>query len=206
MTDELRILVVDDHPMFRTGVVAMLNATAQMTVVGEAADGESAVALFDALRPDVTVLDLGLPDTDGVAVIAALRRLSPACRVVVLTTYGGDGRARRALNAGAQGYLLKTSVASNLIGAVRTVHEGRQYMSASVARQLAAFPDDETLTERELDVLRAVAEGLENKQIAVRLSVSPETVKEHVSNAMGKLRANNRTHAVSIALERGFLR
>ncbi|WP_170207559.1 LuxR C-terminal-related transcriptional regulator [Luteibacter pinisoli] len=154
----------------------------------------------------MTVLDLGLPDTDGVAVIAALRRLSPACRVVVLTTYGGDGRARRALNAGAQGYLLKTSVASNLIGAVRTVHQGRQYMSASVARQLAAFPDDETLTERELAVLRAVAEGLENKQIAVRLSVSPETVKEHVSNAMGKLRANNRTHAVAIALERGFLR
>lgn len=206
MTQDIRILVIDDHSIFRAGVVALIDAAPGMMVVGEAADGRQAIAAFGALRPDVTVVDLALPDMDGIEVIKALQKSAPSSRIIVLTSFSGDGQARLALRAGAQGYLLKTSVATDLVGAVRTVHGGKHQIAAAVAKQLAAYAPSEALSDRELSVLRGVAAGLENKQIAQRLGISAETVKEHVSHALGKLRANNRTHAVAIAIDRGFLR
>ncbi|MEZ2419128.1 response regulator [Luteibacter sp. RCC_6_2] len=202
----LRILVVDDHPLFRAGVVAMLSSDPGMVVAGEADTGRSAIEAFKTLRPDVALVDLMLPDLSGDQVIVAIRKIDPLARVVVLTTYAGDASARRALAAGAQGYLLKTSLADDLVSTVRSVYAGEQRVSSEVAQQLAEHSADECLTEREIAVLRGVGAGLSNKQIARQLGLSPETVKEYLSNAMGKLHASNRAHALAIALARGFLR
>jgi DNA-binding NarL/FixJ family response regulator len=202
----LRILVVDDHPLFRAGVVAMLSSDPGMVVAGEADTGRSAIEAFKTLRPDVALVDLMLPDLSGDQVIVAIRKIDPLARVVVLTTYAGDASARRALAAGAQGYLLKTSLADDLVSTVRSVYGGEQRVSSEVAQQLAEHSADECLTEREIAVLRGVGAGLSNKQIARQLGLSPETVKEYLSNAMGKLHASNRAHALAIALARGFLR
>jgi DNA-binding NarL/FixJ family response regulator len=202
----LRILVVDDHPLFRAGVVAMLSSDPGMVVAGEADTGRSAIEAFKTLRPDVALVDLMLPDLSGDQVIVAIRKIDPLARVVVLTTYAGDASARRALAAGAQGYLLKTSLADDLVSTVRSVYGGEQRVSSEVAQQLAEHSVDECLTEREIAVLRGVGAGLSNKQIARQLGLSPETVKEYLSNAMGKLHASNRAHALAIALARGFLR
>jgi len=202
----LRILVVDDHPLFRAGVVAMLSSDPGMVVAGEADTGRSAIEAFKTLRPDVALVDLMLPDLSGDQVIVAIRKIDPLARVVVLTTYAGDASARRALAAGAQGYLLKTSLADDLVSTIRSVYGGEQRVSSEVAQQLAEHSADECLTEREIAVLRGVGAGLSNKQIARQLGLSPETVKEYLSNAMGKLHASNRAHALAIALARGFLR
>jgi len=202
----VRILVVDDHPVFRAGLVAILSAADGLSVVAEASTGQEAIALFRRHRPDVTLIDMMLPDMPGERVILGIRQMDPAARNVVVTTFGGDGMARRALNAGAQAYLLKTSMGTDLVEAVRAVHRGEHRIDAQVAQQLADFQGDDGLSERELDVLRGVAAGLVNKQIASRLGLSPETVKEYLSHAMGKLRASNRAHAVSIAQARGFFR
>jgi DNA-binding NarL/FixJ family response regulator len=202
----LSILVVDDHPLFRAGVVAMLSSDPGMVVAGEADTGKSAIEAFRTLRPDVAVVDLMLPDLSGDQVIVAMRLIDPLAKVVVLTTYAGDASARRALAAGAQGYLLKTSLADDLVSTVRSIYAGEQRVSSEVAQQLAEHSADECLTEREIAVLRGVGAGLSNKQIAQRLGLSPETVKEYLSNAMGKLHASNRSHALAIALERGFFR
>lgn len=201
----LRLLVVDDHPLFRAGVTAILASEADMVVIGEAGTGAEAVAAVRSLQPDVTLIDLKLPDMEGDQVIASVRKTDPAARFVVLTTYGGDAAARRAISAGAQGYLLKTSLINELVATVRAVHAGHNRVSAEVARQLAEHRGDECLTEREIAVLRGVAAGLENKQIALQLSISADTVKEHLSNIMAKLRASNRSHALTIAQSRGFL-
>lgn len=202
----LSILVVDDHPLFRAGVVAMLSSDPGMVVAGEADTGKSAIEAFRTLRPDVAVVDLMLPDLSGDQVIVAMRSIDPLAKVVMLTTYAGDASARRALAAGAQGYLLKTSLADDLVSTVRSIYAGEQRVSSEVAQQLAEHSADECLTEREIAVLRGVGAGLSNKQIAQRLGLSPETVKEYLSNAMGKLHASNRSHALAIALERGFFR
>jgi DNA-binding NarL/FixJ family response regulator len=201
----LRVLVVDDHPLFRAGVVAMLGTHSAVAVVGEAGSGAEAIEAFRVLRPDVVLVDLMLPDMQGDRVIAAIRTIDPAARIIVLTTYPGDGSARRALAAGAQGYLLKTSLSEDLVSTVLGVHAGEYRISAEVAQRLSDHRGDETLTERELEVLRGVAAGLENKQIARRLGLSADTVKEYLSNAMAKLHASNRAHALAIALARGFL-
>jgi DNA-binding NarL/FixJ family response regulator len=201
----LRVLVIDDHPLFRAGVVAMLAADDAVTVVGEAGTGSDGVDAFRTLRPDVVLVDLMLPDMEGDRVVAAIRNIDPHARVIVLTTYSGDGAARRALAAGAQGYLLKTSLIDDLVATVQAVHAGQHRIAAEVAQQLSEHRGDECLTERELAVLRGVAAGLENKQIARHLGLSAETVKEYLSNAMGKLHASNRAHALAIALARGFL-
>lgn len=201
----IRVLVVDDHPLFRAGVVAMLADDDAVTVIGEAGSGAEAIEAFRVNRPDVVLLDLLLPDMEGSRVIAAIRDIDPAARIIVLTTYPGDGAARRALAAGAQGYLLKTSLIDDLVSTVIAVNAGQHRISAEVAQRLAEHRGDEALSERELSVLRGVAAGLENKQIAQRLGISAETVKEHMSRVMAKLHASNRAHALAIALARGFL-
>jgi len=201
----IRIIVVDDHPLFRAGVVAMLAAEPDILIAGQAGTGREGVELFSSMRPEVSVIDLKLPDMDGDEVVAAIRKIDPMARVIVLTTFGGDAAARRTLAAGAQGYLLKTSLANDLVGVVRAVHAGQHRVSAEVARRLSEYRGDEPLTDRELAVLRGVAAGLENKQIARHLGIAADTVKEHLSHAMAKLRATNRAHALSIALARGYL-
>ncbi|QDE39747.1 response regulator transcription factor [Luteibacter pinisoli] len=202
----IRILVVDDHPVFRAGLIAVLSAADDLLVVAEAATGQEAIALFRRHRPNIALVDMVLPDMPGERLITSIRQLDPAARSIVVTTFGGDGVARRALNAGAQAYLLKTSMGTDLVEAIRAVHRGEHRIDAHVAQQLANFKGQDVLSERELDVLRGVAAGLENKQIASRLGLSPETVKEYLSNAMAKLRASNRAHAVSVAQARGFFR
>lgn len=201
----IRVIVVDDHPLFRAGVVAMLAAEPDVLIVGQAGTGAEGIEAFRTMRPDVAVVDLKLPDMDGDAMVGAMRKIEPTARVIVLTTYGGDAAARRTLAAGAQGYLLKTSLANDLVGAVRAVHAGQHRVSAEVAKRLSEHRGDEPLTERELSVLRGVAAGLENKQIAKHLGIAADTVKEHLSRVMAKLRASNRAHALSIALARGYL-
>ncbi|HVI56013.1 MAG TPA: response regulator transcription factor [Luteibacter sp.] len=201
----LRILVVDDHPLFRVGVTAILTSEADLSVVGEASTGTEGIEAFQTLRPDITLVDLKLPDMDGDQVITTVRKATPAAKFVVLTTYGGDAAARRALSAGAQGYLLKTSLVNELVATVRAVHAGQHHVSAAVAKELSEHRSDECLTEREIAVLRGVAAGMENKQIAQWLGISADTVKEHLSRAMAKLHASNRSHALAIALSRGFL-
>jgi len=201
----LRILVIDDHPLFRAGVTAILTSESDLHVVGEAGTGMEGIAAFRVLRPDVTLVDLKLPDMDGDKVIATVRKDEPEARFIVLTTYGGDAAARRSISAGAHGYLLKTSLINELIAAVRSVHAGRPYISPAVGKELSEHRGDECLTEREIEVLRAVAAGLENKQIARKLGISADTVKEHLSRTMAKLHASNRSHALAIALSRGFL-
>lgn len=201
----IRIIVVDDHPLFRAGVVAMLAAEPDILIVGQAGTGAEGIEAYRSMRPDVAVVDLKLPDMDGDEVVGAIRKIEPMARVIVLTTFGGDAAARRTLAAGAQGYLLKTSLANDLVGVVRAVHAGQHRVSAEVAKRLFEYRGDEPLTERELSVLRGVAAGLENKQIARHLGIAADTVKEHLSHAMAKLRATNRAHALSIALARGYL-
>lgn len=201
----IRIIVVDDHPLFRAGVVAMLAAEPDVLIVGQAGTGSEGIEAYRSMRPDVAVVDLKLPDMEGDKVVGAIRKIDPMARVIVLTTFGGDAAARRTLAAGAQGYLLKTSLANDLVGVVRAVHAGQHRVSAEVAKRLFEYRGDEPLTERELAVLRGVAAGLENKQIARHLGISADTVKEHLSHVMAKLRATNRAHALSIALARGYL-
>jgi DNA-binding NarL/FixJ family response regulator len=205
-TAPIRVLIVDDHPLFRAGVAAILDDSPGFDVVGQAGTGHEGIEAWRRLVPDVALVDLQLPDMEGTRVIALIRAHTPAARVIVLTTYGGDGNARRALAAGANGYLLKTSLVDDLVGTIQAVHAGQQRIATEVAQDLTEHYGDQALSERELDVLRGVALGLENKQIAARLGLSAETVKEYLSNAMGKLRASNRAHAIALAMERGFLR
>ena len=201
----ISLIVADDHPVVRDGLTRLINDEADMEVVGEAANGEEAIGLFERLRPDITLLDLKMPTIDGVTATKLIRQAVPTAKVIVLTSYSGDVQASRALEAGASGFLLKGSLRNDLIAAIRAVAAGRTWVPAAVAEEIKQHVDADRLTNRELDVLRKIAEGLSNKRVAAELGLSEETVKSYVKNLIAKLQANDRTHAVTIALRRGYL-
>lgn len=201
----IRILIVDDHPLLREGVAAILEDRSDISVVGEAGDGAEAVAQFRILQPDVTLMDLQMPGMNGVEAIIAIRADFPQARILVLTTYAGDAQAVRALKAGATGYLLKSSLRTEMLDAIRNVHRGRRHVQGDVAAEIALHVADETLSERETAVLRLVAVGKANKEIARALSLSEETVKAHLKNIFAKLDVADRTHAVTVAARRGII-
>jgi DNA-binding NarL/FixJ family response regulator len=205
----IRLLIADDHPVVRDGLRAMLATQPDMELVGEAATGTEAVAHALALRPDVVLMDLQLPDLDGPAAIAALREQAPEVRVLVLTTYGTDADITRAVDAGATGYLLKDAPREQLFAAIRAAAKGESVLSPSVATRLLSrmrAPAEEAFSPRELEILQAVARGLSNKEIGRRLYVSEATVKTHLLRIFGKLGVDDRTAAVTVALERGIIR
>lgn len=202
---KIRILVVDDHPLMREGIACALSAEPDIELVGEASDGDEAIERARALKPDVILIDLQMPRLGGLDAIQVILSETPDSRIAVLTTYGGDAHAERALRIGALGFLLKSSLHRELIDAVRTVHSGRRYVSPAVAEQLVSHLNEDKLSERELAVLELIARGEPNKGVARRLSISDQTVKAHVKSIFGKLGVNDRTHAVTVALRRGLI-
>jgi two-component system, NarL family, response regulator len=201
----IRILTVDDHPLLRKGIAALVNTEPDLKLVAEASNGKEAIDAFRSHRPDVTLMDLQMPGVDGLEAIDAIRREFPEARIIVLTTYTGDMQVLRALKAGARGYILKGHVHKELLDTIRAVHAGQKRIPPEIAAELADHATDDPLTEREIDVLRLIAVGNSNKQIADQLSIGEATVKSHVTNILSKLGANDRTHAVTIGLKRGII-
>jgi DNA-binding NarL/FixJ family response regulator len=201
----IRILVVDDHQLIRVGIATLLIPESDMKLVGEASNGREAIAKYRECRPDVTLMDLQMPEMSGFDAIVAIRDEFPEARIIVLTTYVGDVQAQRAMKTGAQGYVLKNLLHKELLETIRTVYRGRKAMAAEVAADVAQHTGGELLTPKEIDVLRLIAAGNANKEIAAQLSVTEDTVKSRVKNILDKLGANDRTHAVTIGLKRGFI-
>jgi DNA-binding NarL/FixJ family response regulator len=201
----IRILIVDDHPILREGIAAAIGRQTDMLLVAEANDGKEAVEQFRAHRPDITLMDLQMPAMSGIEAILAIREDFPDARIIVLTTYGGDAQATRAFKAGASGYLLKNLLRKELIETIRSVHGGRKRIPSEIAMEMSEHHPHDALTEREMEVLREVAAGNANKIIAVHLNISEDTVKTHMKIILAKLGANDRTHAVTIALKRGII-
>jgi DNA-binding NarL/FixJ family response regulator len=201
---KVKVLTVDDHPFLREGIVAIVREEPDMIVVGEASNGREAVEAFRKFRPDVTLMDLQLPEMNGIEATIAIRAEHPGARIIVLTTYNGDVRVRRALMAGAAGYVLKNMIRKELIEAIRAVHAGRKFIPQQIAVELAEHFEQDDLSEREIQVLRAVAEGKSNKIVADQLSITETTVKAHMKSIFLKLGASDRTHAVVIATNRGI--
>jgi DNA-binding NarL/FixJ family response regulator len=201
----IRILVVDDHPMLREGIAAAIARQPDMILVGEAVNGREAIDSFRTTRPDVTLMDLQMPEMNGVEAISAIRADFPVARIIVLTTYKGDVQALRALKAGASGYLLKSALRKEMMDAIRTVFAGRPSIPAEIAMQIAQHVAADALSEREVEVLQCIARGGANKEVAFRLGISEETVKVHMKHILEKLAATDRTHAVTIALGRGII-
>jgi DNA-binding NarL/FixJ family response regulator len=201
----IRILSVEDHPVFRQGLAAIVSAERDMLLVGQASNAVDAVAEFRRHRPDITLMDVRLPGTDGTDALIAIRGEFPQARIIMLTTSDGDGDIQRAMRAGASGYILKSMHMDELLSVIRSVHAGRRHISPEVAARLAEHLGDDDLTARELDVLRLIRDGRRNKQIADQLAISENTVNFHIKNLVDKLQANDRTHAVTIALRRGLL-
>lgn len=201
----ISVMIADDHPLLREGIAAVIQGESDMVVVAEASNGLEAVDRYRVHRPDVTLMDLLMPRMDGLAAIVAIRSEFPEARIVILTTYRGDAQALRALKAGAAGYLLKSLIRTELLEAIRLVHAGRRRIPPEIAAELAEHAADDALSERELSVLKCVAAGNSNRQAAMQLSVTEETVKAHMKSILSKLGANDRTHAVTIALRRGII-
>src|SRR6266702_5100315 len=201
----IRILAVDDHPVVRQGIAGLVAVHSDMSLVAEASNGREAIQQFRAHHPDVTLMDLQMPEMGGVDAMIAIRGEFPEARIIVLTTYGGDAQVLRALKAGARAYLLKNSLHKELLETIRAVHAGKKALSTEASYQLAEHVTDDALTPAEISVLRLIAAGNANKQIAAQLSVSEETVKGRVKSILSKLGANDRTHAAMIGLKRGII-
>jgi len=201
----IRILTVDDHQLLRGGIAAVLDGQEDMSLVGQARNGQEAIESFRRLRPDVTLMDLRMPDMSGIEAISAIRTEFSNARIIVLTTYAGDANAAAALKAGAAGYLLKNLVRKELLETIRAVHAGKRRVPAEIASEIAEHVGDDALTAREIEVLRRVAAGKSNKLIAAELDIAEGTVKTHMKSILPKLDASDRTHAVMIALKRGIL-
>jgi DNA-binding NarL/FixJ family response regulator len=201
----IRILAVDDHPLFRGGIVSLVAKHSDMSMVGEGSNGREAIQLFRELHPDVTLMDLQMPEMNGLDATIAIRGEFPDARIIVLTTYTGDVQVLRALKAGARAYLFKNLLYKELVDTIRAVHAGKKTLSPEISYQVAEHATDETLTAGEIEVLRLIAGGNANKEIAAQLSVPEETVKGRVRNILAKLRANDRTHAAMIGLKRGII-
>jgi DNA-binding NarL/FixJ family response regulator len=208
MSDEpspIRILVVDDHPVVREGVTTLVGGQSDMRVVGEASNGREAIQQFRAHRPDITLMDIRMPVMSGLDALIVIRDEAPEARIVMLTTYSGDAQVQRAIKAGARGYLLKNSLHEELLQTIRAVHVGRKAISAEASFELAEHATDDALTPAEIRVLRLIAEGNANKEIAEQLAISEETVKGQVRNILSKLGAKDRTQAAMIGMKRGIV-
>jgi two-component system, NarL family, response regulator len=201
----IKVLFVDDHPMLRAGLAATINAEDDMTIAGEAGNGLEAVRLFAQLSPDVTLMDLRLPEMNGVDAIRAIREIDPQARIIVLTTYDGDQDIRRALEAGARAYLLKDMLRKELIDAIRAIHRGQRYLSPAAAARLAERVPGQDLSAREAEILRLVVKGMSNKEMAGELGLAEGTVRIHLSHIFEKLGVHDRTQAAVVALQRGFV-
>lgn len=201
----IRILAVDDHPLFRQGIAGLIENERDMTLIAEASNGGEAIQQFRRHRPDVTLMDLQMPDMNGIDAIIMIRNEFPEARIVVLTTYTGDVQVLRALKAGAQGFLLKNLLHKELLDTIRAVHAGKKALSPEASHEIASHATDDALSPAEISVLRLIAAGNANKQIASQLSITEETVKSRVKNILSKLGANDRTHAAMIGLKRGII-
>lgn len=204
-TNKIRIVIADDHFLVRMGLVALVNMEVDMAVIGEAGTGTEAIEIFEKLKPDLALMDLRMPEKDGIQATAEIRNKFPAARILMLTTYDGDDDIHRALKAGAQGYVLKNSTRESLIPALRTVAAGGQWIPKDIANRLASRKTFDELTPREVEVLHKLARGLANKEIADALAISEHTVKGHLKNILAKLRAADRTEAVTTAILRGII-
>ena len=202
---QIRILAVDDHPIVRQGIAGLVGIQSDMVLVGEASNGRDAIQQFRTHHPDITLMDLQMPEMSGIDSLIAIRNEFPNAKVIVLTTYAGDTQILRALKAGAQAYLLKNTLHKELLETIRTVHTGKKTLSPEVSYQIAEHATDDLLTPAEILVLRLIAAGNANKQIADQLSITEETVKSRVKNILSKLGANDRTHAAMIGLKRGII-
>jgi DNA-binding NarL/FixJ family response regulator len=205
MSDQIRVFSVDDHPLLREGIAALVNNQPDMTLIAEASTGTEALERFKQHLPDVTLMDLRLPDMSGIDILIAIRTEFPEARIIMLTTFEGDVEIHRALQAGARGYVLKNMPPSQLLDVIRQVHAGKKRIPPEIASQLAEHMSDEGLTEREVEVLRQVADGNRNRDIAKNLFISEETVKVHIKHIMEKLGATDRTQAVAIGVRRGII-
>lgn len=201
----IRVLIADDHQLLLDGIATLLQSFPGVQLVGQASDGRQAVQQFAALQPDVTLMDLQMPVMNGLDAIAAIRALRPQARIIVLTTYKGDALVGRAVQAGACGYLLKSSLRHELLAAIQAVHAGRRYLTPEAEAEMVRYASADMLSNRELDVLRLVAQGNSNRETGTFLNIKEETVKAHMSTILAKLDAKDRTHAVTIALRRGIL-
>jgi DNA-binding NarL/FixJ family response regulator len=205
LPDLIRVLTVDDHPLLREGIATLVNAEADMKLVAEASNGQEAVQKFRLHHPDVTLMDLQMPEMNGTEAIAEIRSEFPDARIIVLTTYTGDAQVLGALKAGARAYILKADVHLELLEVIRSVHAGQKRIPPQIAAELAEHAADDPLSPREIDVLRLIATGSSNKLIADQLSISEATAKTHVASILSKLGANDRAHAVAIGMKRGII-